>query len=79
IRLLDQISPDKSVSADGNSISGYIIKIARLGGYLARASDNPPETWSCGAAGRDSPTSNLALYQEQNLWVIESFTGGLRR
>lgn len=42
IRLLDQILPDKSVSADGNSISGYIIKIARLGGYLARASDGPP-------------------------------------
>ncbi|MEJ2377311.1 MAG: IS4 family transposase, partial [Pseudolabrys sp.] len=40
--LHDQILPDKSVSADGNSVSGYIIKIARLGVYLARASDGPP-------------------------------------
>jgi hypothetical protein len=32
IRLLDCIVPDKSASADRNSISRYIIKIARLGG-----------------------------------------------
>ena len=42
IRLLDHIVPDKSASADRNSISRYIIKIARLGGYLARASDPAP-------------------------------------
>ena len=42
IRLLDHIVPDKSASADRNSISRYIIKIAGLGGYLARASDPAP-------------------------------------
>ena len=42
IRLLDHIVPDKSAPADRNSISRYIIKIARLGGYLARASDPAP-------------------------------------
>lgn len=42
IRLLDHIVPDKSTLADRNSISRYIIKIARLGGYLARAGDPAP-------------------------------------
>jgi transposase-like protein/DDE family transposase len=42
IRLLDHFVPDKSASADRNSISRYIVKIARLGGYLARASDPAP-------------------------------------
>jgi hypothetical protein len=42
IRLLDHIVPHKSASADRNSISRYTIKIARLGGYLARARDPAP-------------------------------------
>ena len=42
IQLLDHIVPDKPASADRNSISHYIRKIARLGGYLARASDPAP-------------------------------------
>ena len=43
IRLLDQLVKDKShKSTQKKSISSYLIKVARLGGYLARASDPAP-------------------------------------
>src|SRR4029077_334493 len=42
IRLLDHLVPDKSEPKSHKSISRYIIKIARLGGYLARANDPVP-------------------------------------
>jgi hypothetical protein len=41
IRLLDKLVPDEKQPANGKSISHYIEKIARLGGYLARSSDSP--------------------------------------
>jgi hypothetical protein len=41
--LLDQLVPDKAQGPPGRrSLSSYLIKIAKLGGYLARASDPPP-------------------------------------
>jgi len=42
IQLLDHLVPNKSEPLDRKSVSRYIIKIARLGGYLARARDPPP-------------------------------------
>ncbi len=42
IRLLDHLVPDKREPPDRKSVSRYIIKIARLGGYLARANDPAP-------------------------------------
>ena len=42
MRLIDHLVPDKSGIPDRKSISRYLVKIARLGGYLARASDPPP-------------------------------------
>ena len=39
-RLLDRLVPDKKIST--KSLGSYITKVARLGGYLARASDSPP-------------------------------------
>jgi hypothetical protein len=43
IRLLDQLAKDKGLHGPPRkSISTYLTKIARLGGYLARASDSPP-------------------------------------
>ena len=42
MHLLDHIVPDKGEPSNRQSISRYIIKIARLGGYLARASDPAP-------------------------------------
>ena len=42
MRLLDQLVPDRRASREKKSLSGYIVKIARLGGYLARARDPPP-------------------------------------
>jgi hypothetical protein len=42
IRLLDHLVPDKSEPKNHKSISRYIIKVARLGGYLARANDPAP-------------------------------------
>jgi hypothetical protein len=42
-RLLDHLVPDKPKSNSARkSLSSYIVKVARLGGFLARASDSPP-------------------------------------
>jgi hypothetical protein len=41
--LLDRVMPDRDdPPPHRKTLSGYLIKIARLGGYLARASDPPP-------------------------------------
>jgi hypothetical protein len=43
IKLLDQLVPDRrGTQPTRTSLSKYLTKIARLGGYLARASDPPP-------------------------------------
>lgn len=43
IRLLDQLAKDKGIlRPQTKSISTYLTRIARLGGYLARAGDAPP-------------------------------------
>jgi hypothetical protein len=42
MQLLDHLIPDKREPPDRNAISRYVVKIARLGGYLARASDRAP-------------------------------------
>jgi DDE family transposase len=43
IALLDQLVPDSVRSPRGErSLAAYIVKIARLGGYLARTGDPPP-------------------------------------
>jgi len=42
LQLLDRLSPDRSPPAQPQTLSDYIIKIARLGGYLARARDPAP-------------------------------------
>ncbi len=40
--LLDRLVPDKDPPPRKKTLSVYLTKIARLGGYLARASDPPP-------------------------------------
>jgi hypothetical protein len=43
VDLLDHLVPDKGeASQRAKDLSTYLIKVARLGGYLARASDAPP-------------------------------------
>ena len=43
IALLDHLVKDQRPKrSDGRPLSHYLTKIARLGGYLARASDPPP-------------------------------------
>ena len=43
IYLLDQLVSDPpSDTPTGNQLSLYLTKVARLGGYLARAKDPPP-------------------------------------
>jgi hypothetical protein len=43
IRLLDQLVADMPDAYMNNkSLSAYLTKLARLGGYLARSSDPPP-------------------------------------
>jgi len=42
-QLLDRLIPDKQKTPSRKkSLSSYITKVARLGGYLARANDSPP-------------------------------------
>lgn len=42
-QLLDHLVPDKPKSNSArHSLSSYIVELARLGRYLARASDSPP-------------------------------------
>lgn len=40
--LLDELLPDKHPAPREPSIAHYVLKLARLGGYLARAHDRPP-------------------------------------
>jgi hypothetical protein len=42
IKLLDQLVPNRGPPPTGTSLSKYLTKIARLGGYLAGANDPPP-------------------------------------
>ncbi len=43
VALLDRLVPDKVRPApSGKTLAVYLIKVARLGGYLARAKDPPP-------------------------------------
>jgi len=42
LQLLDRLAPDRTASAQPHTLSHYIVKIARLGGYLARARDPAP-------------------------------------
>lgn len=42
IALLDRLLPDKGAAE--RTLSSYLMKIARLGGYLARTRDPPPGT-----------------------------------
>jgi hypothetical protein len=40
--LLDRLAGDRQSDAGGRPLSAYIQKLAKLGGYLARARDGPP-------------------------------------
>ena len=40
--LLDELVPDKPAQNQAAPLAHYIVKLARLGGYLARAHDPPP-------------------------------------
>ena len=40
--LLDRLLPDPSARDKPGKVADYILKIAKLGGYLARAKDRPP-------------------------------------
>jgi hypothetical protein len=42
LQLLDQLAPDQAAPSEETTLSNYIVRIARLGGYLARANDAPP-------------------------------------
>jgi hypothetical protein len=40
--LLDELVPDRTGETRNGGLGSYIVKLARLGGYLARAHDPPP-------------------------------------
>ncbi|WP_246505830.1 hypothetical protein [Mesorhizobium silamurunense] len=79
MKLLDHLLPDKDPTAShAGTLSSYLVKIARMGGYLARASDPPPGNTVMCAALCASRTSSSAQPSEPNLRVIESLAGRVR-
>lgn len=42
LQLLEQLAPDRNAPIGPQTLSNYIVKLARLGGYLARARDPAP-------------------------------------
>lgn len=42
VKVLDHLVPDRKPTTAPKDLAHYLIKIARLGGYLGRASDPPP-------------------------------------
>jgi len=40
--LLDELLPDKPIASTRPTLAHSIVKLARLGGYLARSHDSPP-------------------------------------
>ncbi|MDR3409482.1 MAG: IS4 family transposase [Formivibrio sp.] len=42
IRLLDHLAKGKGEQVEKTSVSSYLVQLARLGDYLARAGDSPP-------------------------------------
>jgi hypothetical protein len=80
IALLDQLVKDKGQkSLRPKPLSHYLTKIARLGGYLARAMMLRQAIRSCGADCHVSRTSGWVPSWGQKLWVIESLTERLLR
>jgi hypothetical protein len=63
IGVLDRLVNDKPKGRQ-KTLSHYLIKIARLGGYLVRASDPPPGNTVGGAGCHASPTSRWARWSE---------------
>jgi len=41
-RILDRLESNAASGSAEGSVSRYVTKLARLGGYLARRSDSPP-------------------------------------
>ncbi|WP_235884811.1 MULTISPECIES: IS4 family transposase [Bradyrhizobium] len=74
IQLLDRLVKDKNpVSTQRKTLSHYLIKIARLGGYLARANDPPPGNLIMWRGCRDSSISQRERHSDSKMWVIVSF------
>ncbi len=70
--------PDKEyLPAHQRTLSVYLTKIARLGGYLARASDPPPGNIVMWRGLSRLTDIELGASSAQNLWVIESLAGWL--
>ncbi|RWN55186.1 hypothetical protein [Mesorhizobium sp.] len=68
MKLLDHLLPDKDPTTfHAGTVSSYLVKIARLGGYLARASDPPPGNTVMWRGLRASRTPSSAQPSVPNL------------
>ena len=73
--LLDQLVPDQRRSVPPNNLLAlYLIKLARLGGYLARSKDPPPGNTVMWRGLTRLTDIQLASSLVRNLWVIKSNT-----
>jgi len=67
--LLEELVPDRSPPATG--LANYVEKLARLGGYLARAHDPPPGNTVIWRGLSRLTDIQLGIMIGVNLWVIE--------
>jgi hypothetical protein len=78
--ILDELLPDKHPAPREPSIAHYVLKLARLGGYLARAHDRPPGNtviWR-GLSRLSDIELGIMIRSSTELWVIERNFGRLR-
>ena len=81
IALLDRLIPHKqSAPSHPRTLSSYLTKVARLGGYMARAKDPPPGNtvmWRGLFSAHRHHARRHARQHRSKMWVIESLAGGL--
>lgn len=77
--LLDQLSkPHRSTARAPRSLDYYLDRIARLGGYLSRASDPPPGNIVMWRGPRTAYGHRHRIFNPRGkMWVIESPLGRL--
>lgn len=72
VKILDAaVKPLPRETRPSSNVSDYLLKLARLGGYLARAGD-PPRGESRHFARPFSMTSTSATSLVAKMWIIES-------
>jgi hypothetical protein len=71
ITLLDRLISSEKDPGSQPTVGRYLLKIAQLGGYLARASDPPPGNMVMWRGVSALPIFTWDFYWRKEMWVIE--------